>query len=203
MITKPELRKKFTNQLAIWHWVNLLLIALILLTVLMVKTIFNSRANIPVVQAALEKKGVVIDNEQARAVTKLYSKQLWDWHVYFGYFLAAFFVYRIILEFFQPEDSKFILRFKQAKAYFKGGQDTIKDARHHLGVKVAYILFYLDLFLMVSTGLFIKFSSDYPKLKPAKEFLKEVHNVGMYIMLSFIVAHLIGLLIDERKKKTV
>ncbi len=201
MNSKPELKKEFSKPLAFWHWSNLLAIALILLTVLMVKTIFNGRANAPAVIAALEKKGVLIDTEQARAVTKIYSKQLWDWHVYFGYALTALLLFRIVLEFYQSEDSKLLKRFKQAKSYLKNAGTEIKEAQHILVVKLTYFVFYATLVLMVSTGLFIKFSSDYPKLKPIKEFLKEVHNVGMYVILAFIVAHLAGLWLHERKKE--
>ncbi|MEI6019631.1 MAG: cytochrome b/b6 domain-containing protein [Bacteroidota bacterium] len=199
MSNKPELKKEFSKPLAFWHWSNLLTIALILLTVLMVKTIFNSRANAPVVQAALEKKGVLINAEQARVVTKIYSKQLWDWHVYFGYALTALLLFRILLEFYQSEDSKLWKRFKQAKSYLENSGTEIKAAQHIFVVKLTYFVFYACLLLMVSTGLFIKFSSDYPNLKPIKEFLKEVHNVGMYVILSFIVVHLAGLWLHERK----
>lgn len=200
MNTALEFKRKFSRRLAIWHWFNLLVIALILLTVLIVKTIFNSRANVPVVQQALEKKGVIIDVEQARVVTKIYSKQLWDWHVYFGYALTALILYRILLEFFQNNDSKLLRRFKLAKAFLKDASIDKQEAKHYFMVKILYFIFYFDLFFMAATGLFIKFSSNYPQLKPIKEFIKEAHNVGMYFILSFIVLHLGGLLFFEWKQ---
>ena len=175
-------------------------IVCILITVLLVKTIFSGKENYPLIQNALQKKGAIITVDQAKVVAKLYTHKLWDWHVYFGYVLSGLFLCRLILEYFQLAEDKFFSILKTTRRYFKEQKENAKEMQHYLIVRFIYFLFYLDLTLMVVTGLFIEFSDDYPDMKPIRSFVKDVHNVGMYIMLGFIVLHLGGLFLREIKK---
>lgn len=197
----PSFRKEHSKPLNIWHWSNLLIIAGILITVLLAKTIFSGKENIPLVQNALEKKGVTITLEQAKAVTKLYTQKLWDWHVYFGYALSGLFLFRILLEFFQVVDQKFFRTLKNARHYLRLKSNEKQTTKHFLNVRYIYLLFYLNLVFMVASGLFIKFSDGYSDLKPIRSAIKDIHNIGMYVILSFIFIHLAGLLIFEQSKK--
>jgi cytochrome b len=196
---KPELKTPFSNKLALWHWGNLIVIALILITVFMVKNLFNGRAKVPLVQAALEKKGIQITVEQARSVTRIYSRQLWDWHVYLGFVLCGFLVYRILVEFLQPKESRLLYRWREARAYAKTSSEALAEKSHALAVKSLYALFYLALTFMVCSGLFMHFSEDYPNLHDIKEVLEDLHGAVMYVILSFIVLHLGGLFLHQRK----
>jgi thiosulfate reductase cytochrome b subunit len=120
--------------------------------------------------------------------------------VYIGYALTGLLVLRIILEYFQKAENKIIKQFKLAKTYLKRSTSDKGLAKHFIIVKTAYTIFYLSLIVMVASGLFIKFSSDYPNLKSLRSLIKEIHNVGMYVILAFISLHLAGLLIFEIKK---
>jgi cytochrome b561 len=192
--------KKISLPLSIWHWSNLVVLVCILITVLLVKTIFSGKENYPLIQAALEKKGAIISVDQAKVVAKLYTHKLWDWHVYFGYVLSGLFLFRLVLEYFQLTEERLFKIIKTTRLNLKTQKERLKESRHYLLVRLIYLLFYTDLALMVATGLFIEFSDNYPNLKPLRSFIKDIHNVGMYIMLAFIVSHLGGLLIHEINK---
>lgn len=164
------------------------------------KTIFSGKENYPLIQTALEKKGAIVTVDQAKAVAKLYTHKLWDWHVYFGYVLSGLFLFRLVLEYFQLAEERFFKILKKTRLHLKEPKENHKDQRHYLIVRFIYLLFYLDLVLMVITGLFIEFSDNYPNIKPIRSFVKDIHNVGMYVMLGFILCHLAGLLGREIKK---
>lgn len=157
--------------------------------------------NIPQIQKLLVKKEIVVNDEQAKVITKFYSHKIWDIHVYLGYGLTAFLLFRIWLEIKEKKESKLINQIKFILSQFKINNKHNGDTKHLLFVKTLYIFFYTDLIFMVSSGLFIKFSGDYPKLKPYKDFVKEAQGIGMCLILGFRLFHLLGLMRAELSRK--
>jgi cytochrome b561 len=200
---KIEFNKGHSKLLNIWHWSNLLILACILITVLLSKSIFNSKDNSLLIQNTLAKKGVTINLELAKSVSKLYTHKLWEWHVYFGYTLIALVLFRIFLEFFQLKEEKLLNTLKNAKDYFKQRSVNQKKIKHFIIVKYIYLLFYLTLLFMIVSGIFIKFSDGYPDLKQIRSTVKDVHNIGMYIIIAFVITHFGGLFIYDQTKKTL
>jgi Ni,Fe-hydrogenase I cytochrome b subunit len=197
---KISFNRGHSKLLNIWHWSNLLIFACTLTTVLLAKTMFNAKTNSPLVQNELEKKGVIISLEQAKSVSKIFTHKLWDWHIYFGYVLIGLLLFRLFLEFFQHADEKIVNTIKNSKNYFKQRSGIHQKIKHFIIVKYIYLHFYTIILFMAVSGLFIKFSEGDPDLKQLRSTVKDLHTIGMYFILAFIITHLCGLLIFNQKK---
>jgi len=198
-LQNPQKTKKYSAPLRLWHWLSMIVIAGSLLTVLLNATLLKSRNNAPVIKSALQKAGAVVTDEQARSAAHDLSDKIWDVHVYFGYGLAALLLFRLVLEFFQIADQKFIRTIKTAYHNLSKANLQKKVARHELAVKLIYSTFYLLLIIMVITGLFLAFEDFFAPYKAIRHSVKEVHNFCMYLILAFITVHLVGVFLAERK----
>ncbi|MNQ85340.1 hypothetical protein D3C85_1005000 [compost metagenome] len=140
-----------------------------------------------------------MSDKQAGAVIHGLEDQVWSIHIYFGYALAALFLFRIIAEFFLPSGQKLFPKLKTAyRAYFILKEER-EAAKHELVVKGLYLIFYLLLLIMVITGLLLAFE-DYVGLSGSiNHSIKECHAFCMYLILAFIVLHLVGVLLAEKK----
>lgn len=198
-VIHPEKIKKYSPSLRLWHWVNMIVISGSLITVLINSTITDDHTTSSLIKEELQKSGLKASDDQARSAAHALSDSVWDVHIYFGYCLAGLLVFRLILEFFQLADQKFIRGIKSAYEQF----DTIKKereiARHELTVKLIYSVFYLLLIIMVVTGLFLAFEDALAAYKSIRHSVKEVHSFCMYLVLAFIAVHLAGVFLAERK----
>jgi len=190
--------KKNSASIRFWHWANTIVIAGSLITVLINSTITNQGKTSALVKDQLQTVNINVSTNQARSVAHALSDKVWDIHIYFGYCLAALLLFRLLLEFFQVADQKFIRRLKSAYSQF----NTIKKDReakmHELSVKIIYGAFYIVLIIMVLTGLCLTFESI-AFLKPFRHRLRNIHGFGMYVILAFIIVHLVGVFLAERR----
>jgi Ni/Fe-hydrogenase 1 B-type cytochrome subunit len=196
-VEHPEKTKKYSSSLRFWHWANAVVITGSLLTVLTNSTVLNGRAVRSSVQDSLKKSGIAITDDQTRSLVGGLRDRVWQYHIYFGYCLAALLLFRLIAEAFQLTDQKLIRKIKVARQQFKAGQDLLV-ARHEFVVKSLYAVFYLLLMIMAITGLCLAFEDDVPVLHKM-HFIREIHSIGMYLVLAFIVVHLAGVYLAERK----
>jgi len=198
-IAQPSQVKKNSAALRLWHWANAIVISGSLITVLINSTITDKHAITSLVKEKIqETKG--IDNNLSRSIAGALEDKVWDIHTYFGYCLAALLLFRLILEFFQFADQKFIRRLKIAAQEYKETKKRRQDALHELTVKIIYSVFYCLLLIMVTTGLSLAFDDDLSFLKHIHHQVKSVHGFCMYLILGFIVLHLAGVFLAERKK---
>jgi cytochrome b len=182
----------------IWHWTLFVFLTASLVTVLLASTVFRTRNTIGLVQQNLQDKGLVVSQDQARAVAHAYSDKLWDLHTVLGYVLAGLLVCRIVIEITQPGEEKLRSRLKRA-----AGLSTRKDAQHYRLVKWGYILFYGLIGIMALTGLGLAFESV-PVLKEWHRVIKQLHAFVQYFIYGFIVIHLVGVIrADTGKHKGV
>lgn len=196
----PALIKKNSSGLRFWHWANAIIISGLLITVLINSTILDDRSNQSFLKTELQKNGTILNEQQARSLAHAQSDEVWGIHIYFGYFLAALFVFRFVMDFFQPKEQRFFVGLKEAyRQYF-----TIKQnqylARHDLAVKIIYLLFYGLLTIMVITGLTLAFEDELALSRPLHHTIKEIHGFTMYLVLAFIAVHLIGVYLAERNR---
>lgn len=198
-VQHPHQVKKNSAGLRLWHWANALIISGSLTTVLINSTLFKRQNIALVVQNGLKDGGVVVNAQQAGNVGHALSDQVWEIHTYFGYVLASLFLFRLILEFFQVADQKFIRKLRSAYTQFIITKRNREIARHELAVKSIYAAFYLLLLIMVLTGLFLAFEDLLAPFKAIRHSVKEVHGFCMYLILAFIAVHLIGVFLAERK----
>jgi Ni/Fe-hydrogenase 1 B-type cytochrome subunit len=195
--TQPRI-KKHSSSLRLWHWANTIVISGSLITVLINSIITNTRQVSVLIKDQVQKAGAVLTNDQARSAAHALSDKVWDIHTYFGYCLAGLLLFRLLLEFFQLADQKFIRKLKSAYTQFNAIKKNRETERHELAVKMIYAAFYTLLIIQVITGLSLAFE-DIAFLKPLRHSIKNIHSFCMYLILAFIVVHLAGVFLAERK----
>lgn len=173
--------KKNSSSIRFWHWANMLVICGSLITVLLNSTILDVRENGAFIKSELQKSGASVTDEQARAAAHGLEDNVWGIHIYFGYALAGLLFFRFISELFQRPDQKF---FKKLKIAYKN---------------YLYGFFYLILILMVLTGLTLAFQQNLGISRSLGHTIKEVHGFIMYLVLGFIIVHIAGVYLAERK----
>jgi Ni/Fe-hydrogenase 1 B-type cytochrome subunit len=197
-IEDPQQIKKHSASLRLWHWLNAIVITGSLLTVLLNATLFDKRTNAGLIKNQLNESGVTVTDKQAGSVAHELSDKVWELHTYFGYVLAGLVLFRFLLEFFQLADQKFIRTLKNAYHKYYVIKRDRELARHEFWVKTLYAIFYLMIITQTVTGLCLAFEDDVPALKAIKAFRK-IHSLTMYLILIFIVLHLAGVFLAERK----
>ena len=188
-------RKKYSAGLRLWHWLSAAIIMGSLLTVLANSTITSGRSNVAIIQKSFAGKNETVSQEQAREAAHEISDKVWELHTYFGYTLITLFIFRLVLEFFHRADQRLIGKLRVAYKHLSGQQ--IKQAKHDIVVKCLYIAFYALLGIMAITGLSMAFEDKVPALKI--HALREIHSFCMYLIIAFIVVHLTGVFLAERK----
>ncbi|MFC3560324.1 cytochrome b/b6 domain-containing protein [Pedobacter jamesrossensis] len=190
--------KKYATSTRFWHWVNFIVISGSLLTVLINSTLFD-RSQRSFIKGELMNAGASVSEKQAGAVTHGLEDQVWNIHIYFGYALAVLFIFRLIAEFFLPPSERLFPKVQKAyQAYFILKKER-EAAKHELVVKGLYIVFYLLLLIMVVSGLLLAFEDYTGIAQNVNHSIKEFHGFCMYLILGFIVLHLSGVFLAERK----
>lgn len=195
----PGLKKNSAN-LRLWHWASALIITGSLLTVLINSTLLDPRTNGEFLKSLLEHDGAMITSKQAGSAARGLEDKVWDLHIYLGYFLTGLFVFRIFLEMFQRVDQKFFMKLKHVKTAYQNTTSPSKNALHDLTVKILYLTFYLVLAVLVVTGLSLAFQDNLGIPRPIAHSIQEVHGFSMYLIIAFIVLHIVGVLMAERKE---
>ena len=194
--------KKHSPQLRLWHWLNAIVISGSLITVLINSTITDDGTTGTLIKNQLKSAGASITADQARSAAHALSDSVWAIHIYFGYALAALLLLRLVLEYFQLADQKFIRTIKNSYYVFKTTKANREKARHELTVKTIYSLFYIILIIMVLTGLFLAFEDALAAYKSIRHNVRQVHGFCMYLVIAFIIVHLAGVFLAERKKES-
>lgn len=196
-IEEPHEVKKNSSSLRLWHWSNALIISGSLITVLINSTVLDEDNNEAFLKQSLNNPAVT--DQQTTHLAHSLSNQVWAVHIWFGYFLALLLVFRLILEAFQPRRQHFIGKLNKAwNEYFTVGRNR-KLARHELAVKVLYAVFYFILGIVVLTGLALAFKKQLHLPRNIAHTIKDVHGFCMYLVIAFIVVHMVGVYLAERK----
>jgi Ni/Fe-hydrogenase 1 B-type cytochrome subunit len=110
----PQEIKKYSSSIRLWHWLNAIVVTGSLLTVLLNSTLLKTKKNAVAIKTNLAQSGVTVTDAQARSVAHELNDKVWMIHTYFGYTLAALLLFRLLLEFFELADQKFIRKLKSA-----------------------------------------------------------------------------------------
>jgi Ni,Fe-hydrogenase I cytochrome b subunit len=199
-IDHPTQVKKHSAPVRLWHWLNLLIITGSLLTVLLNSTLFDVKGNTNYVQQQLQESGVSVTALQAKSVAHGLEDKVWGIHIYFGYALAALLLFRLLAEPFQPGQQRFFGKLKHTYQTYRKHSKKSNLALHDLTVKALYLIFYLLLIIMVLTGLSMAFDEELGISKATSHSIKDFHGFCMYLILTFIVVHIVGVLLAERKE---
>jgi len=178
--------KTHSAMIRLWHWSNTLIITGSLVTVLINSTLFEDK--------------LLRSTVESRSLLETLEDKVWGLHIYFGYALAALFLFRIILEFFQRPKQKFFHKFKVAYQDYFILKHQRQMARRELAVKVAYIIFYVLIAILVISGLTMAFEDEIGLQRSFAHSVKEFHGFCMYLIIAFIGVHLAGVIMAERKQ---
>ncbi len=188
--------KDYRGTLRFWHWANALLISLQLTTILFQKVIVQAKTAVPELQAS----GREVSVPQARELAHIISERIWAWHIYFGWALVALWVFRLGLQLSGPSDLRFSARLLEILRRYRLAPPADKSqAGKILFAKTTYALFYVFLTIMVATGLILIFE-NVSWLRSIHSFVKETHNVTMYLIIGFILLHVVGVVWAELKE---
>ncbi|GAA4372092.1 cytochrome b/b6 domain-containing protein [Hymenobacter koreensis] len=190
--------RKYSLALRIWHWANSFVVSALLTSIFVLFVVLKMKEVGPKFQEVLQKEGVTMSLEQIRGLTRIVSHKVWDWHIYFGVTLAVLLALRIVTEIAQARSQRFAHRLKQAKGQSAEGQ-PFRLQKSAL-VKYSYLAFYLMLVVMVVTGLGLIYADDVPFLEELEHTIEEVHNFTMYLVMGFIVVHVVGVVWAELHK---
>lgn len=191
--------KKHSASIRIWHWLNMLLIFGSLITVLINSTILDKQTAIDLINS--KAGNVLFNNGELKSIIGTLRDEVWDIHIYLGYALTALLLFRIILEYFQVVDHKLLRKLSTLYMHFKSTKENREIARNKLAVKLIYSLFYILLLIMVLTGLTLVFKKDLGISRTLSHDIEEIHGFCMYLIIAFIVVHIVGVILAERKEK--
>jgi hypothetical protein len=187
----------FNNQtksvyLRIWHWLTFLFFLASISTVIFGSTLYKTKENIAMVQEQAMHKGVVLTNDQARAIAHEFSDKLWMLHKYIGFGLSMLMLLRIIIEVVASKQDTVMGRIKAAASI------PVKDAeqKHYINVNKSYLLFYILFITMSLTGLVLAFE-DVKFLDPIHKFCKQIHSYVQYGMYAYMVLHIVGVVLAD------
>ena len=193
--------KDYRAPLRVWHWGNSLLVSGQLLTILFLEVIVDARSAVPEFLKSLSHDHVTLTVKQANSFAHIISDRIWDWHIYIGLTLAAFWLLRVVLELRGPSDMRFTARLLEvARRYRLAAPAEKGEAGKILFAKSTYALFYAFLTVMVITGLALTWADDVAFLGNIEHTVKEIHNVTMYLIIGFFVVHVVGVVWAEVTK---
>ncbi|WP_139855684.1 cytochrome b/b6 domain-containing protein [Aequorivita sinensis] len=168
----------YTKVYRIIHWAIAISFLLLLITIFLRLTWMNKYNMADIIQEYLKGTNQTLSYDEAVLLAKQIRKPMWQWHIYLGYVLVGLFSIRFTLPFF----GKMKLQNPLAK---------------ELSLKVkfqkwAYIIFYICVVGSLITGLLIEWGP-----KNWKKPVEEIHELGVYYLVGFIVVHLAGVVIAE------
>jgi len=189
--------KKYPGTTRLWHWLNLLVICGSLGTVLANALLFDHQQR-DFIRSELSAAALVTAH-QAGAVIHGMEDQVWGIHTYFGYGLSLLLLFRLIAEFFIPPYMRLLPKFKKACQSYYALKKHRDQAGHDLIVKSLYLVFYILLSIMAISGLLLAFEDQTGFSSEINHSIKEFHGFCMYLIIVFIVLHIAGVVLAERK----
>jgi cytochrome b561 len=170
--------KKYSNLYRLVHWAISIAFLLLLITIFLRLTWLNKYSVAAIIETYLSDTDFTLTQDQLISLAKKIRQPMWDWHIYLGYVLTGLFSIRFILPLFGK------MKFQNPFA----NNLSIKEKFQ----KWTYIFFYICVVVSLVTGLIIEFGP-----KAFKKSMEEIHELGVYYLVGFIVLHWSGVLIAE------
>ncbi len=171
-------KTEYSKIYRILHWAIAVSFLLLLITIFLRLTWMNKYNVAAIIQDYLSGTDQVLTQEQLITLAKRIRQPMWNWHIYIGYVLVGLFSIRFILPAF---------------GHMKFQNPLTKNLSTKMKFqKWIYIFFYLCVVISLVTGLIIEFGP-----KEWKKPMEEIHVLGIYYLIGFIVLHVGGVLIAE------
>lgn len=191
--TQSLFNERHSALIRIWHWTFFLLVISTIALVMLAEYVFDTRANAPAVMQEALDRGIALNEKQARGIAHYFPEKLWVLHTYIGYGISFLLLSRLLIEVVVSKEEKLRNKIKRA-LHLKPASDIEKqDRRHYIWVKRGYLVFYLLILTMASTGLGLAFE-DVGIFDTYHRPIKQVHELGQWGMYAYIVLHLFGVL---------
>ncbi len=182
-------KKKWSAPMRIYHWLNSLVVTLLLTTVVLRKTVFDKYQINLKIQSFLTDSGITLDKDSTMKLAKTVRSEMWEWHYVFGFVLASLIVIRIVLFFT-----------KSGKAVVKDAFSFMtKNKKDNYWIKLLYLAVYLSIAVISATGVLMYFYKDLGWTHDTKEVLESIHVAVMNIIIYFIPMHIIGIVLAENE----
>lgn len=169
--------KNYSKIYRVMHWLIAISFLLLLLTIFLRSTWLNKFNVAEIIQEYLAGTGQTLSEDQAITLAKKIRAPMWQWHIYIGYVLVGLYTIRLLLPVFG------YMKFQNPLANIS---KTMKFQRW------SYIIFYVFVVISLVTGLIIELGP-----KEYKKPMEEIHELGLYYLLGFIVIHFSGVLLSE------
>ena len=169
---------KYSRIYRIIHWTIAITFLLLLVTIFLRLTWMNKNNMADIIGAYLSGTDQSLSREQLIVLAKQIRKPMWDWHIYLGYVLTGLFSIRFILPLFGE------MKFQSPLTKNLSTKQKMQ--------KWSYLIFYVCVIISLITGILIEWGP-----KDWKKPLEEVHVLGIYYLVAFIVVHISGIIIAE------
>ncbi|TYB74265.1 cytochrome b/b6 domain-containing protein [Bizionia myxarmorum] len=167
-------KTEYSKIYRIIHWAIAVSFLLLLITIFLRLTWMNKYNVATIIQDYLSGTDQVLSQEQLITLAKKIRQPMWNWHIYIGYVLTGLFSIRFMLPVFGH--MKFQSPFAKSLSIKEKFQKWI------------YLIFYFCVVFSLVTGLIIVFGP-----KEWKNSMEEIHVLGIYYLIGFIVLHLAGI----------
>jgi len=171
-------KRTYSAVYRIVHWAIAVSFVLLIITIFLRTTWMNKYNVAAIIEDQLANTEQHISQDQAIVLAKKIRQPMWDWHIYTGYVLTGLFALRFMLPVFGQ------MKFQDPLG--KGLSTTARFRRW------SYLVFYAFVVISLATGLLIVWGPE-AWGKP----LEQVHVLGIYYLLAFIVVHLTGVVKAE------
>ncbi|WP_426490375.1 cytochrome b/b6 domain-containing protein [Hymenobacter sp. 102] len=182
----PAGPKRNSLGLRIWHWASSGLVLFQLLTILFLFVVLKVKQLAPEFSKVLAEKGVVMAPDQLRGLTRIVAHHIWDWHIWAGLLISLLLAYRVLVSFRQRGSQRTAAKIAHLQTLASQGDAVAKKG---VLIRYSYRMFYVVLAVMVLTGVILVFE-DY--FRSIEHLSKEIHEVSMYAVIAFVVAHIFG-----------
>lgn len=160
------------------HWAIAVSFLLLLITIFLRLTWMNKYNMAAIIEDYLISTEQSLSQDQLITLAKKIRQPMWNWHIYIGYVLVGLFSIRFILP-----------AFGQMKIQNPLSKNLSTKKRIQ---KWTYVIFYVCVIVSLVTGLVIELGP-----KELKKPMEEIHVLGIYYLIAFIVIHFSGVLIAE------
>jgi Ni,Fe-hydrogenase I cytochrome b subunit len=100
---------------------------------------------------------------------------------------------RVAIEWTQPGEEKLKTKIKRMAGLSVASAEDQYERKHYLLVKRGYAIFYLMFLVMGLTGLGLAYEHT-PWLEGIQDPIKKIHTVTQYLIYTYILVHLIGVI---------
>jgi len=177
-------KEKRSLNIRLWHWLSAIAVFGLMLTYILRKTVLDFRENAQIIQVKLSEIGVLIADDKAKEITKIFRDNMWQWHYYLGFLFIGLLLFRLYA--FATKKDKFpICKAKEA------------SSKEFAAVKYAHAVFYAVAVYMAFSGLAMYFREALGINKESLHLVKELHEWAFWFFAIFIVAHVTGVIKAE------